>query len=159
MRKSAAALRIALAVLIVLLAIALLFRWDRQLHTLEDTSSRVLLSLLGLAVGAWMLRVLSAGARKLRKTTLFGAGALLISQICYHGIVWADWKRTMFVWRTWWISVVVATLTTHLVWLHFVGADQKSFAASRSRSRVSPARCGRSSAWAPLRFRTCPGGT
>ncbi|MBC8105892.1 MAG: hypothetical protein H7Z14_04830 [Anaerolineae bacterium] len=124
MRSTSAALRVALIVMIVLLAIALIFRWDRQLHSLEDTASRVLLSLLGLAVGAWMLRILSAGARKLRKTFVFGTIAILISQICYHGLVGAGWKPITFVWRTWWISIVVAVLTTHLVWLHFVGAEQ-----------------------------------
>lgn len=124
-RASSAAARIALGVITILLAIAILFRWDRQLHSLEDTPSRVLLSLLGMSVGAWMLRVLSAGARRLRKTFIFGTLAILISQVCYHGIVWnEEWKRATFTWRVWWLSILVALLTTHLVWLHFVGNDQ-----------------------------------
>src|SRR5688572_26489266 len=92
MRTTSAAARIALGVIIVLLATAILFRWDRHLHSLEDTPSRVLLSLLGLSIGAWMLRVLSAGARKLRMTFVFGTVALLVSQISYHGLVWSvEW--------------------------------------------------------------------
>lgn len=124
MRGAASALRIGIALITLLLAVATLFRWDRQLHSIEDTPSRILLSLLGLAVGAWMIRVLAAGARKLHKTFLFGLGAITVSQVCYHGLVWAGWKPHTLVWRVWWLSVVVSALTTHLVWLHFVGADQ-----------------------------------
>ena len=136
-RTTSASLRVALTVAVLVIAAAVLLGWYRHMPTLEDTRWRVLLTALGVAVGAWLGRIQVAALRRATLPAVVGALALLVSQVCYYALVWGEWKSHTPLWRAWWIAVCVAVGATHLVWLRLlIGAPILFGDASHVRAWV-----------------------
>src|SRR6188508_646765 len=91
-RTTSAALRVALTIALLVIAAAVVLGWYRHMPTLEDTRWRVLLTALGIAVGAWLGRIQVAAMRRATLPALVGMAALLVSQVCYYTLVWSQWK-------------------------------------------------------------------
>src|SRR5688572_26817436 len=119
-RATSAALRVALTLATLLVAAAVVLGWYRHMPTLEDTRWRVLLTMLGVAVGAWLLRILIAAVRRATLPAVVGVVALLVSQVCYYVLVWSEWKSHTPLWRAWWISICLAVGAAHLVWVRLL---------------------------------------
>jgi hypothetical protein len=98
------------------------FRWYHGIASLEDTRSRVLLTLIGLVVGAWLARICAAGAGKHHRFALAGLAAIVLSQAFYLTLVWSEWKSNVILWRAWWVTLVASVGLTHVVWLWLIGA-------------------------------------
>jgi hypothetical protein len=99
------------------------FRWYQGVGSLEDTRSRVLLTLIGVVVGAWLARICAAGAGKHHRFALAGLAAIALSQAFYLTLVWSEWKSHVGLWRAWWVTLVAALGLTHVVWLWLIGAQ------------------------------------
>ncbi|MDQ3438957.1 MAG: hypothetical protein M3478_01250 [Planctomycetota bacterium] len=114
------------ALIVTTLAVlgTLAFRWYQGIGSLEDTRSRVLLTLIGVVVGAWLARICAAGAGKHHRFALAGLGAIVLSQAFYLTLVWSEWKSNVILWRAWWASLVFAMGLTHVVWLWLIGAQR-----------------------------------
>ncbi len=119
-RVTSAALRVALTLASLLIGAAVVLGWYRHMPTLEDTRWRVLLTMLGVAVGAWLLRIQVAAVRRATLPAVVGVVALLASQVCYYALVWGEWKAHTPLWRAWWVAVCVAVGATHLVWVRLL---------------------------------------
>ncbi len=102
------------------------FRWYRGIGSLEDNRSRVLLTLIGVVVGAWLARICAAGAGKHHRFALAGLAAVALSQAFYLTLVWSEWKSHVALWRAWWVTLVFALGLTHVVWLWLIGAQGSS---------------------------------
>jgi hypothetical protein len=114
----------AVGLAVLLLAIAVLLRWYEQLPHLEDPRWRMLLTALGIAAGAWVLRPIVVAANRLPKfVTLAGIAGILLSQICYYLLVWTTWKSSTFLWRVWWIALVVGCAAAHVSWVRLLVAQ------------------------------------
>ncbi|HEV2295048.1 MAG TPA: YiiX/YebB-like N1pC/P60 family cysteine hydrolase [Tepidisphaeraceae bacterium] len=98
------------------------FRWYQGIGSLEDTRSRVLLTLIGVVVGAWLARICAAGAGKHHRFALAGLAAIALSQVFYLTLVWSEWKSHVGLWRAWWVTLICALGLTHVVWLWLIGA-------------------------------------
>ncbi|MGB7158229.1 MAG: YiiX/YebB-like N1pC/P60 family cysteine hydrolase [Tepidisphaeraceae bacterium] len=107
------------------------FRWYHGVASLEDARSRVLLTLIGLVVGAWLARILAAGAGKHPKVAIAGFAAIVLSQGCYLTLVWSEWKPYTALWRAWWVSLVLALGLTHVVWLWLIAGSHRDGRISR----------------------------
>lgn len=105
---------------VLILAAAVLLGWYRRMPTLEDARWRVLLTLLGAACGAWILRPIVAGVRRAPLPAIAGITAVVVSQVCYYAIVWGTWKSEAILWRTWWVALVFAVAAAHIVWIRFL---------------------------------------
>ncbi len=71
---------------------------------------RVLLSLTGLGVGAFLALIQLGALEKYRRWALGGMAVLSISQVCYHLLVWSPWTTGAILWRAWWVSFVAAAV-------------------------------------------------
>jgi hypothetical protein len=76
---------------------------------------KVLLSLLGLVVGAFLAVIQVDALQKYRGWAKGGIIALAVSQVCYHLMIWAGWTTESLIWRTWWISFVVAVTSAYVL--------------------------------------------
>ena len=76
---------------------------------------RVLLSLVGLGLGAFLAAIQVDGFPKYRSSAIAGLLALGVSQVFYHLLVWTGWTTEHFLWRAWWISFVLAVTTAHVL--------------------------------------------
>jgi hypothetical protein len=114
------------ALIVTTLAVigTLVFRWYHGIASLEDTRSRVLLTLIGVVAGAWLARICAAGAGKHHRFALAGLGAIVLSQAFYLTLVWSEWKSNVTLWRAWWVTLVFALGLTHVVWLWLIGAQR-----------------------------------
>jgi hypothetical protein len=113
-------LRVASTLAVLILAAAVVLGWYRHMPSLEDTRWRVLLTLLGVACGAWVLRPLVAGVHKAPLAAYAGLAAVILSQACFYVIVWTPFKSHGVLWRAWWITLVCAVTAAHLVWIRFL---------------------------------------
>lgn len=114
------------ALIVTTLAVlgAIAFRWYQGIGSLEDNRSRVLLTLIGVVVGAWLARICAAGAGKHHRFALAGLAAIILSQAFYLILVWSEWKSQTALWRAWWLTLVVALGITHVVWLWVITGPQ-----------------------------------
>jgi hypothetical protein len=118
------AMRAALVGVGVLVLGAVLFRWDRIGH-LHDPRWQALLTLLGLAAGAWLASIQARGSGRFRKTALVSIVTIALSQVCYLVLVWTSFKEHPLVWRVWWLTLVAAVTSTHIVWLRLTAAPDR----------------------------------
>jgi hypothetical protein len=117
------------AALIVLTLVAIAagaFRWYRGVTSLEDTRSRVLLTLIGVVIGAWLARIVAAGARRRLTLSLGAFAAIALSQVFYNTLVWTQWKAHTSLWRAWWVTLVLALGLTHIGWLWVIAGPPRS---------------------------------
>jgi len=79
--------------------------------------AQVLLTFVGLAVGALLgwaqLRAAGRGSRLL----WVGLAGILISQGSFLLLVWTGWRTRSPLWRIWWVSMVPSVCVTHLLLL------------------------------------------
>src|SRR5262245_30386228 len=109
---------------VLLLAIAVLLKWYQHLPNLEDARWRTLLTALGIAAGAWVLRPILVAAGKLPKPVLFaGLAGVILSQLCYYLLVWTSWKTSAMLWRVWWIALVIGCSAAHVAWVRLLVAQ------------------------------------
>src|SRR5688572_20663745 len=57
-------------------------RWDRIGH-LDDARWRLLLTMVGLAMGAWLGMIQARGAERFPRTATISLVGILFSQVCY----------------------------------------------------------------------------
>ena len=68
---------------------------------------RVLLSLAGLGVGAFLALIQLGALETYRRGALGGMVSLAISQVCYYLLVWGPWTTTAILWRAWWAPFAI----------------------------------------------------
>ena len=119
--------RAIVASIVLLLLAALYFRWDRVGH-LHDPRWQVILSLIGFAVATWYASIQARGFDRFPRTTRISVLGLACSQVFYLLLVWTTWKMSPTLWRFWWLTVVLATTCTHVVWLRLSApVDRRTF--------------------------------
>jgi hypothetical protein len=91
--------------------------WHRQLHSVEDSTVRVMLTLIGVAVTAAVARLLVTATRVYPRGAAAGLGALALSGACYALLVWTHWKVHPTLWRVWWVTLIGTVTATHLMLL------------------------------------------
>src|SRR5688500_20311645 len=107
-RWTRATWRIALGAATLAVILALALGWHRGIGSLENTRSRLLLTVIGIVVGGWLSNILAAGLRRTPKAALAGFAANGPSQVCYLMLDWSEWKTYVPLWRGWIGSLVVA---------------------------------------------------
>ncbi len=85
--------------------------WRRALG---HVGGQVLLSLLGLAVGAGLAN-LQVRLGRLNTLLLAGLVTILLSQTAYLLLVWTGWKGETLFWRLWFVTMVPSVSVTHLL--------------------------------------------
>jgi hypothetical protein len=123
-RRLQVAMRAALAGVAVLVPCAIVFRWDRIGH-LHDPRWQILLTLVGLAAGAWLASIQARASGRFRKTALVSIVTIALSQVCYLVLVWTSFVEHPSVWRVWWLTLVAAVTSTHVVWLRLTAAPDR----------------------------------
>ncbi|MCY2954387.1 MAG: hypothetical protein NTU53_20845 [Planctomycetota bacterium] len=104
-----------------LMGVGALLRWDR-IGNLDDVRWRVVLTVVGLAVAAWLGGIWARAGQRFVKTAKVSGAAIAFSFCCYLIVVWTSWKMHPMVWRFWWVSFVAAVTGTHIVWLRMAAA-------------------------------------
>jgi hypothetical protein len=123
-RKLQVVMRASLVVIAMLVLCAIALRWDRIGH-LHDPRWQVLLTVVGVAVGAWLASIQARGSGRFRKTALVSIVTIALSQVCYLVLVWTSFKEHPFIWRVWWLTLVAAVTSTHIVWLRLTAAPDR----------------------------------
>lgn len=90
------------------LGFAWLWRWDRDILSLEDWRVRVFFSSVGAAVAAWVARWLMYAMRVFPRAGLAGLVAWGLSTICFALLVWTSLKVHPLLWRVWWITFIAS---------------------------------------------------
>ena len=96
-------------------ATALLVAWAAR-RQLGQVGGQVLLTLLGLAVGAGLAN-LQVRLGRMKKLMLAGLATIVLSQSAYLLLVWTGWKSQTLLWRLWWVTLVPAVNLTHILLL------------------------------------------
>ena len=118
-------LRFVLATAIVLSGVLLISA--ATLQSFGTIRLRVLFSLAGLGVGAFLALIQLGALKTYRRWALGGMAVLAISQICYHLLVWSPWTTGAILWRTWWVSFVAAAASALVLTLKGAGSDRRDF--------------------------------
>ncbi len=113
-----------LAAVGVMVVAGMVFRWDR-IHSLHDLRWQVGLTLVGLAVGGWLAGIQARGCRRYPWIAGVSLITILISQACYLTLVWTSWKTHPLLWRFWWLSMIVAANSTHIIWLRMASPPDR----------------------------------
>jgi hypothetical protein len=116
--------RLCLAAMGVLFAAGVILRWDR-IGSLHDPRWQVTLTVLGLTVGAWLAGIQARGSRRFAWIAAVSLITILLSQTCYLVLVWTSWKMHPWIWRCWWLSMIVAANSTHIIWLGMAAAPDR----------------------------------
>jgi len=103
------------ALVVSLAAAALLLIAAAGLRSFGQVRAQVLLTFVGLAVGAPLADLLLGVRRERPRLVLLGILAVLFSQTGFHLLVWTGWRTTSVLWRVWWISMVASVTITHLM--------------------------------------------
>lgn len=112
-------------VVAAIVASALLVVAAVTLQTFGTTRLRLLLSLVGIAVGALVALVHLGVIDEFRRTARAGVVALVVSQLCYHTLVWTGWTTEALMWRAWWISFVGAAASALVLSLRAAASDRR----------------------------------
>lgn len=112
-----------------ILASGVLLVSSATLQSLGAVRLRVLLSLVGVGVGAFVALILLRAAPRYRRWALGGALALIISQACYHLVVWSVWTTESELWRVWWISFILAGASAVVLVLESVSLGRRDAVA------------------------------
>ena len=83
----------------------------------SHTLTKVLLTAVGVLIGALLANVQISSSRRLAKTLVLGIAAILVSQTSFILLVWTGWKTQSLLWRLWWVSMVPSVYATHLLLL------------------------------------------
>jgi len=83
----------------------------------SHTLTKVLLTAVGVLIGALLANVQISSSRRLAKTLILGIAAILVSQTSFILLVWTGWKTQSLLWRLWWVSMVPSVYATHLLLL------------------------------------------
>ena len=97
------------------------------LQTFGTVRLRVLLSLAGLGVGAFLTLIQLGALETYRRWALGGMAVLAISQVCYHLLVWSPWTTGATLWRAWWVSFVAAAASAVVLTLKGTGSGRRDF--------------------------------
>lgn len=116
--------RLCFVALGVLLVIGAILRWD-GIGSLHDPRWQIALTLVGLAVGAWLAGILVRGAGRFPWIAAVSVATILFSQVCYLILVWTSWKMHPLIWRFWWLSMIAAANSTHIIWLRMAAAPDR----------------------------------
>jgi hypothetical protein len=98
-----------------ILASAALLVVSATLQSFGSLRRQALLSLVGLAVGSFLARVLVEAYRGRSRFARAGLLSLGLSQLFYHSLIWAGWSTESLLWRAWWISFVVAASAAYVL--------------------------------------------
>lgn len=116
--------RSCLAAIGVLFVVGAILRWDR-IGSLHDPRWQITLTVVGLAVGGWLAGILVRGARRFPWIATVSLITIVVSQTCYLVLVWTSWKMHPLVWRLWWLSMIAAANSTHVIWLRMAAATDR----------------------------------
>jgi hypothetical protein len=116
--------RFCTAAIVVLVVAGAVLRWDR-IGSLHDPRWQIGLTLLGLAVGAWLAGIQARGAGRFPWIAAVSLATILLSQTCYLILVWTSWKMHPVVWRFWWLSMIASANSTHIIWLRMAAAPDR----------------------------------
>ncbi|MGQ9651196.1 MAG: hypothetical protein ACUVXJ_13885 [Phycisphaerae bacterium] len=117
--------RLCLVLLGAIVVAGVIFRWDR-LHSLHDPRWQIALTLVGLAIGGWLAGLQARGASRYPWIAAISAATIVLSQACYLVLVWTSWKMHPLIWRVWWLSMIAACHSTHIIWLRMAApADRR----------------------------------
>jgi hypothetical protein len=86
---------------------------------------KLLLTCIGLAVGALLMAIQGGALPKRSKMAALGAVVIVISQACFFLLVWSQWKQYSLLWRAWWISMVASVSVTHMLMLRAAALGQR----------------------------------
>lgn len=78
---------------------------------------KLLLTCIGLAVGALLMAIQGSALPKRSKMAALGAVVIGISQACFFLLVWSEWMQYSLLWRVWWVSMVASVFVTHMLLL------------------------------------------
>lgn len=116
--------RLCLGAVAILLVAGAVLRWDR-LGSLHDPRWQAVLTLVGLAVGTWLAGIAARGQGRYPRLAAVSVVAILVSQICYLILVWTSWKTHPLLWRCWWLSMILAANSTHVLWLRMAAPPDR----------------------------------
>lgn len=120
-RALRAVLNVALLGIVVFLAFAAVVK------SFGDMRSRILLSFIGVAAGAWLAEMCGRALDAAPRTACAGLTAILLSQVFYHALVWTGWITVSATWRGWYLSFVAAITLTHLAVLRSASLGRGDF--------------------------------
>jgi hypothetical protein len=115
------ALTLALGGTVVMIVIAAAMR------SMGETRLRLLLTFVGVAVGAWLCEINARGLEKFRRLAIAGLASIAVSQVSYLLMAWTEWVVLSTLWRIWWISMVVSVASTHIVGLKLASEGRTGF--------------------------------
>ena len=83
-----------------------------------------LLTFIGLIVGAIIGDIALGGSARFPWNARICLGSLVTSQLFYYVLIWTIGKEVTFPWRLWWISMVAAVTSVHLLGLRLAPQDR-----------------------------------
>jgi len=86
---------------------------------------QVLLTFVGLAVGALLAFIQLKTVRRLRVTLMVALAAIAASQAAFLLLVWTGWRTTHWLWRAWWVSMVPSVCLSHVLLLQAAGRGRR----------------------------------
>ncbi|HPD30298.1 MAG TPA: YiiX/YebB-like N1pC/P60 family cysteine hydrolase [Phycisphaerae bacterium] len=116
--------RLCLTALGVMVVAGAILRWDR-LHSLHDPRWQIALTLVGLAIGGWLAGLQARGAYRYPWIAAISVATIVLSQTCYLVLVWTSWKMHPLIWRVWWLSMIAACHSTHIIWLRMAAPPDR----------------------------------
>jgi hypothetical protein len=88
-------------------------------------SWKLLLTCIGLAVGALLMAIQIGALPGRSNMAVFGAVVIVISQVCFFLLVWTMWKQYSLLWRLWWVSLVPSVFVTHMLLLRSAALEHR----------------------------------
>lgn len=116
--------RLCLTLLGVMVVAGVILRWDR-LQSLHDPRWQIVLTLVGLAIGGWLAGLQAKGASRYPWVATISVATIILSQACYLVLVWTSWKTHPLIWRIWWLSMIAACHSTHIIWLRMAAPPDR----------------------------------
>lgn len=120
------AYRAAAVALLVCAAAAVLFRWDRSVHTMDDARARVLLTAGAALAIAWLATLFARTMRVFRRSSGVGLVALAVQMAAFGLLVWTSGKTSPTPWRIWWVGLVASATAAHVVVLRVLAERRGS---------------------------------
>ena len=108
-----------------LVASAALLIVGAVLRSLDGVRAQILLTFVGLLVGALLAVVQVRSISKSPRWVVAGIAAIVISQMCYLLLVWTGWTTQSLLWRVWWIAMVAALTSTHMLAWHAAAVERR----------------------------------
>lgn len=112
---------------VALLGILVFLAFAAVVKSFGDARSRVLLSFIGVAAGAWLAEMNARALGAAPRTACAGLTAIVLSQAFFHALVWTGWVTVSATWRGWYLSLVAALTLTHLAALRSASQGRGDF--------------------------------